>query len=220
MVNLKLILINGVQVLGLVIDIPEIDYGKSYDSIAELYPCLSNKLDDFVMPEHFYPWADSRLAFKFPKHCYVHDRKLETIWRDDLKGLDHVVYPKLSIAPDFSIHQDEPLMYAIYQVWRSRSIARYWQEAGVFVIPTIAWARPAINRCLFHGLADCEVVAIRTARKGCEREWVAACREFQQVNSPRLVLQFGTKQGLGVWDCEVINLNVSDRIWKLGNVRN
>lgn len=41
------------------------------------------------------------------------------------------------VAPEFSTYHDWPLALRIYNVYRSRWCARYWQEAGFYVIPCI-----------------------------------------------------------------------------------
>lgn len=194
------------------LEIPFINYGRSYNDATVLYPPISNKLTKSTkIPRDFWCWNNSHNTQMLPKHCYVADWRLEAIWRNELYGLHHVAAPKISIAPDFSVHRDYPLMMAMYQVWRSRCVARYWQESGVFVIPTLSVARREINLFLLQGLQNCEVVAIRTARKGFEREWREGVEQFLMFNSPKLVLQFGTKKGLDFWNCDVLNLNVTNR---------
>jgi hypothetical protein len=193
------------------IQVPYINYGKAYNT--DYYPPLANEVGKVVIPKHFFCWGDSH-SEHLPKHCYVHDSRLETIWRNVNKCLHLVIGPKIAIAPDYSVFMDDPLIQAIYQVWRSRVVSKLWQDNGVFVIPTIQWARPEINSHLFRGLSNCEVVAIRTATKGRRKEWERSCKQFLEYNDPKLILQFGTKQGLSVWEKrEVINLNVGNRVW-------
>ncbi|MDD5215336.1 MAG: DUF4417 domain-containing protein [Methylococcales bacterium] len=192
--------------------VPFINYGRSYNNHCELYPPISNKLTRRVkIPREFWCWNNSHNTQTLPKHCYVADWRLEAIWRNELYSLHHVAAPKISIAPDFSVHLDDPVTQAIYQVFRSRCVARFWQENGVFVIPTISWSRPEINEFLFRGLEHCEIVAIRTAGKNVEREWRESVEQFLSLCRPKLVLQFGTKLGLNAWNCEVLNLNVANR---------
>jgi len=192
--------------------IPSVNYGKSYNDVSVLFPQISNKLTKSVkIPREFWCWNNSKNTQNLPKHCYVSDWRIDAIWRNEIYSLQHVLIPNIAIAPDFTVYRDDPVMQAVYQVWRSRCVARYWQDAGVFVIPTLSWARPEINALLFQGLERCDVVAIRTATKGVEREWRESVEQFLMMCKPKLVLQFGTKKGLDVWNCDVVNLNVANR---------
>lgn len=192
----------------------DIEHGKSLNNINVLYPEITNKRLNTI-PESFFR-IDDNGALDSPRHCYVHDHVLEFLWKNHHNYFENVLCGDFAISPDFTVYLDAPLVLAVYQVWRSRSIARFWQENGVFVIPTIHWSRTEINEHLFKGLENCEVVAIRTAKKGSEKAWLDAVLQFQEMIKPKLVLQFGTSKGIGAWKvCEVLNVNVGNRSWIL-----
>jgi hypothetical protein len=187
-----------------VLTIPDIDYGH-VDTMS--FPLLSNRVLDYPFPQRFARWGSLK-AFdgrSLPLHGFVDDWRIEAIWRDPLKALDKVYYQGVAIAPDYTVETDYPLPLAYYNVWRSRVVARYWQDNGIFVIPALQWSRPEINHHLFGGLSDCEVVAVRSPTKGFFKEWEFCARQFLEQNSPKLVLHFGTKAGFDVWE-NAINL--------------
>jgi len=173
------------------------------------FPQLSNRVLDYSFPERFARWGSLKASDtrSVPLHGFVDDWRIEAIWRDELKGLEKVYYQGVAVAPDYTVENDYPLPLAFYNVWRSRVVSRFWQENGIFAIPALQWSRPEINQYLFRGLADCEIVAVRSPTRGFVKEWEFCARQFLEQNSPKLVLHFGTKSGFGIWE-NAINLNL------------
>lgn len=185
--------------------LPNINYPNGFD-----YPALKNRLADYPNPEQYARWGSLSAvqAGTIPLHGFVDDWRIEAIWRDKFKGLQKVAAVGLAVAPDFTVEHDDPLPHAFYQVWRSRVVAAYWQECGVFAIPALQWSRSSINRHLFKGLHDCEVVAVRSPTRGSVDEWIKEAEHFLKFNSPKRVLHFGTKAGIDIWGGCAVNLNL------------
>lgn len=70
---------------------------------------------------------------------FTEDFRFETCWNDvsgftkklrdfDFRGV---------LVPDFSTWGDWPLAVRIHQLYKSRYVARYWQEAGIPIIPIV-----------------------------------------------------------------------------------
>lgn len=181
--------------------LPAIDYGSD---VGIQFPTVTNSLVD--LPPKFSRWGTHMLKAD-PVHCFVDDWRLEAIWRDKYKMIDKVLISQYACTPDYTIETDTPLVYALYQVWRSRTIGRYWQDHGVYCIPSLQWSRPEINLFLFSGLEDAEVVAVRSPTAGFLDEWRICVEQFLSVCQPKLVLHFGTKRGFDIWP-SAINLNL------------
>jgi hypothetical protein len=164
---------------------------------------------DYQFPERFARWGSLKASDskQIPLHGFVDDWRIEAIWRDNYKGLDKIFNQQCAVAPDYTIETDYPLPLAFYQVWRSRVVARFWQDNGIFAIPCLQWSRSEINQYLFQGLANCEIVAVRSPTRGYVKEWEYCARQFLEQNSPKLVLHFGTKAGFDVWE-NAVNLNL------------
>lgn len=187
-----------------VLSLPDIGYG---DADAFAFPPLSNRVLDYPFPGRFARWGSVASASGVPLHGFVDDWRIEAIWRDPLKGLGKVFSRGCAVAPDYTVEVDCPLPLAFYQVWRSRVVARFWQDNGVFAVPCLQWSRPAINPRLFQGLADCEIVAVRSPTKGFQAQWELCACQFLEVARPALVLHFGTRAGFHVWE-NAVNLNL------------
>ena len=181
--------------------LPNIDYGS--DEVPQ-YPCLSNRYTPGLLPDKFHRWGTH---LDRPFHCFVDDWRIEAIWRHKHKMSDRVLLSHIGVLPDYTVETDTPLVHAIHQVWRSRTIGRYWQDQGFYCVPALQWSRPSINSYLFAGLDQCEVVAVRSPSNGRVDSWIHCAEQFLQIHSPKLVLHFGTKKGIDVWP-NAVNLNL------------
>lgn len=74
---------------------------------------------------------------------YVFDEKFEKVWEkavDFVHDLHRLQWTGI-VAPDFSLFGDDPPVVQLWQVYRTRWVARYWQELGYNVIPNIQGIR-------------------------------------------------------------------------------
>ena len=70
---------------------------------------------------------------------YTHDYKFESIWNDPRPFTARMLNFKVHavVTPNFSPWAGCPFWYDLTQTARSRWLGRYWQEAGLNVIPDI-----------------------------------------------------------------------------------
>ena len=72
------------------------------------------------------------------------------------------------LSPDFSMYTDFPVAVQIMQAYKRHWVARFWQELGFTVIPTICWSTPASYEWCFDGEPHNSIVAV--ANIGCTRK--------------------------------------------------
>jgi len=72
---------------------------------------------------------------------YTEDYRFETAYTNGEAFVDWLeeIKPKNIISPDFSTYADWPMVLRIYNLYRSRWCARFWQELGFDIIPTIQY---------------------------------------------------------------------------------
>lgn len=79
----------------------------------------------------FIAWGSQKRSDKMTGtwHFYVDDYRFENLWRRP----DKVVMSGCvaAIEPNFSVYQQTPAALSIWQVYRKRWIARYWQSSGI-----------------------------------------------------------------------------------------
>jgi hypothetical protein len=114
------------------------------DLPAEIRPWVGPRGND---PEYdgwwWFNWrADSTRGAdhsKFVMGFYIDDFKFAQFAATPAKSTARLVNLgiKIAIAPNFSMLEGQPLAVAIYQVYKARWVARYFQEAGIQVIPDV-----------------------------------------------------------------------------------
>lgn len=70
-------------------------------------------------------------------HFFIDDYQFERCWAEPARYVQTLRRYRAVLAPDFSPYADMPLATQIYNHYRKHWLARYWQENGVTVIPTI-----------------------------------------------------------------------------------
>jgi len=184
--------------------IPNVSYTGSF-------PDLSNRLSDYH--DNLFVRYGSRTD-NVPFHGFVDDWRLESIWRSPTKAVEKACLTGSAVAPDFSVYANYPHIYSLYQIWRSRIIAAWWSDHGVYTIPVLQWTHskdPNLND-YFSGLQNCEVIAVRCPSRepGVTEDFLLCVERFLQIHQPKLVLHFGLKRGSELWpDCKVLPLNPS-----------
>lgn len=73
---------------------------------------------------------------------YVDDWRFESVWADAVSFAENARefgWGAL-VTPDFSVWRDDPTAVQLWNIYRSRWVARYWQEAGIKIIPSLNWS--------------------------------------------------------------------------------
>lgn len=73
-------------------------------------------------------------------HFFVDDYQFLRCWSAPETYVPRLLQFQCVCAPDFSLYLDFPRAIQIYNHYRKHWLARYWQDSGVTVIPTINWA--------------------------------------------------------------------------------
>lgn len=92
---------------------------------------LEHQAGKLIVP--FAPWgADSRLRKDVATyHFYVDDYRFEAIFKDPIKVLTSGV--RFLAEPNLSLYDTTPIALGLYNIYRKRWIARYFQECGIGV---------------------------------------------------------------------------------------
>lgn len=70
-------------------------------------------------------------------HFFIDDYQFERVWNNPDKYIDKLKRYACVASPDFSPYSDMPLALQLYNHYRKHWVARYWQDRGITVIPTI-----------------------------------------------------------------------------------
>lgn len=70
-------------------------------------------------------------------HCFVNDYQFERLWNNPDRYIEKLQRFAVVASPDFSPYGDMPFCLQLFNHYRKHWVARYLQENGVHVIPTI-----------------------------------------------------------------------------------
>lgn len=70
---------------------------------------------------------------------YVEDFRFETFWSDPSGNVNKLLDAKVAgaLMPNFSMYVDDPKVVRMFNHYRSLWVARYMQEAGIYVLPDV-----------------------------------------------------------------------------------
>jgi hypothetical protein len=146
-------------------------------------------------------------------HFYTYDDRFECVWDKPEKYLKSIQEFGAVIAPDFSIFRDFPLVFQIYNVYRSRALAYWWQSNGLNVIPNIRWGDERTYEFIFDGIEKEGTVAIGSLggiKNTLNKEFFFnGFKEMLKRIQPRVVVIYGAApEQLYLW-CEKIGTKIA-----------
>lgn len=98
-------------------------------------------------------------------HFFIDDYQFERVWQQPTQYLNLLKQADGVITTDFSMYIDMPKALQIYNCYRNRALARYFQKEDINIIPAVGWSdRDSFSWC-FDGIAYGSAVAISS--NGC-----------------------------------------------------
>ena len=136
-------------------------------------------------------------------HFYLDDYQFERVWKDPDMYIDLMKRFRAVLAPDFSIYDDFPTAVNIYNHYRKHWIARYWQDHGVKIIPTLCWGDEASFEWCFDGTPKHSTVSISVVgcNKGDGRDYWTGFNKAIEVLEPSKILLFKGNSPVTLPDC-------------------
>lgn len=138
--------------------------------------------------------------------CYTHDQRFERIWTATEEIAAEMVRRGwlAIVSPNFSIYEDDPKAAQVWQLYRSRWVARFFQEVGIPVIPDIQLSAK-VDQLVYAGLPKgCPTVAFETQtispfsykRPEQRDRGKRLITEFLRTIKPQCVLLYGRGKGM------------------------
>lgn len=98
-------------------------------------------------------------------HFFLDDYQFMRLWRSPDRYIETLKEFACVLSPDFSLYADWPKAVQIYNHYRKHWLARYLQDHGVKVIPTICWSDASSYKWCFDGEPTESPVAVSSV--GC-----------------------------------------------------
>jgi hypothetical protein len=150
-----------------------------------------------VAPAKLIPFNYARTAEDFACgiHFFIDDYQFERVWNRPEHYVELLKKFECVLAPDFSLYMDMPLVIKLWNVYRSRVLAKFWQRRNVKVVPVLQWAGKDTYEFAFDGIAPGSPVAVSAVGvrddKTAVKFWRAGMTEAMKVVKPGVVLLYG-----------------------------
>jgi hypothetical protein len=101
-------------------------------------------------------------------HFFEDDEKFDEVWNNPSHYIKRLAQYRQVCSPDLSQYIDMPNAIQVFNVYRNRWCAAYWQKMGLVVIPTISWSDADSYVFSFDSIEKGSCVAISTL--GCKNQ--------------------------------------------------
>ena len=138
-------------------------------------------------------------------HFYLDDYQFDRFWNCPSIYLPMLSKFKAVLSPDFSLYTDFPKAVQIFNHYRKHWLARYWQENGIKVIPTICWSDKESFEWCFDGEPRNSTISISVV--GCNKseqmkhDFWAGFSKALEVLTPKRILLFKGNSQIQLPDC-------------------
>ncbi|MDD3238187.1 MAG: DUF4417 domain-containing protein [Candidatus Gastranaerophilales bacterium] len=133
---------------------------KGFFSSSNSYGIPDVKKDEFEVTELIPYRVDSNR--NGTAHFFLDDYRFERCWKSPDSQIEELQKYQGVLSPDFSLYTNYPEAMQIWQVYRNRWCAAYWQSLGIKVIPTISWSDKGSYEFAFLGVEKSSIVAVST----------------------------------------------------------
>jgi len=125
-------------------------------------------------------------------HFFLDDHKFDEVWNKPERELTRLSQYVQVLSPGFSVYADMPEPLQIYNTFRNRWCASYWQFNELLVIPTVVWGAENTFEFCFDGIEEGCVVAVSTiGSSDNQSEFLAGFKRMCDVIRPGIVLNYG-----------------------------
>jgi hypothetical protein len=141
----------------MILDVDELSVWAGPNATHTEPPYLYNYATDST---NGLPWDKTVVSF------YTGDERFEKIWANTAEPVKRMLNKKIigCITPNFSTYFSYPKAMRIYNIFRSRWVGRYMQEAGLKVIPDITCGINDLD-CVIDGIPCGQPIAMQAHRK-------------------------------------------------------
>lgn len=126
---------------------------------------------------------------------YTEDFRFEDLWSRPARSVETLTRGGWSsvVEPDYSVVAGTGLAISLWQVYRNRWLARWWQEHGFAVIPSITWGDEDSLEWSLAGIPQgCESVAVECRPTRVDAaEWSRVLARALEWIEPQRVLVYG-----------------------------
>lgn len=121
------------------------------DCIEDSWPVLgpSHAVPDGLTV--FLPSQADRHGSEFA-HFFIEDYRFERLWKEPERYVSVLSKYAGMIMPDFSTYRNMPIPMQMWNAYRNKALAAYYQMQGIEVIPSLMWSDERSFDWIFDGM--------------------------------------------------------------------
>ena len=127
-------------------------------------------------------------------HFYIDDYQFERVWSRSGQYLNLLKSFEGVITTDFSLYREMPLAMQIWNTYRNRALAYWFQSQGLNIVPNVRWGDQRTYDFAFEGLPKKASLAVST--NGCiqgrldRRFFQKGLAKVVEVLEPRTIINY------------------------------
>ncbi len=130
-------------------------------------------------------------------HFYTKDTRFESTWNFPRKSLGKIARYPMIISPDFSVYGELAFPQKLWNIFRNKVLAAWWQYNGLNVIPNVSWMHGKDYAMSFDGWPKHSVIAVNSTGinddERCKVMWLEGYKVMLETLTPTHVLRYGAK---------------------------
>ena len=125
-------------------------------------------------------------------HFFEADDKFDEVWNNPPRYISKLSQYRQVLSPDFSQYTDMPKAVQIFNIYRNRWCAAYWQKNGLVVIPTISWSNADSLEYSFDSVERGSCIAVSTLGCAeCRSLFMEGYKEMVNYLEPIMIICYG-----------------------------
>ena len=130
-------------------------------------------------------------------HFYVQDSFFNCVWNSPTKYVEMFKRFWGIISTDYSVYAEMTISEVMWNSFRNKLLAAWYQKQGVIVIPNVSWSRPWSYGFCFDGFPKNSIIAINSTGIGNDsfsiKLWIEGYQRALEVLEPVKIIRYGAK---------------------------
>lgn len=131
---------------------------------------------------------------------YIDDYRFGRIWNNPTKYLEILSRFDSVLMPDFSQYNDMPYSMKMWNNFKSKLLAQWWQDNGIEVIPIVQFSTRDTLEWSFDGIPENSVISLSVQSVPKDKEgfeyWKEVMNLFIDTKKPKMLLLHGNETSL------------------------
>ena len=130
-------------------------------------------------------------------HFYIYDSFFNCVWNAPTNYVEMFKRFWGIISTDYSVYVEMTMPEVMWNSFRNKLIAAWFQKQGIIVIPNVSWSRSWSFDFCFDGFPKNSIIAINSTGLGKDpfsyKLWIEGYQKALEVLNPLKIVRYGAK---------------------------